>query len=188
MNDFVETDRLVLRQFTAHGADLLIELDSDPEVMRYLTGGEPSLPPAAVRERVIPNVLATYELWNGRFGLFAAYERGSGDFIGWFQLCPDREGPLDEVELGYRLRRDAWGKGYATEAARALLGKGFSELDLRVVWGETMAVNLASQKVMEKVGMSVVEEIPTPEDMQGVQGAERGGLRFQITKEQWDRR
>ena len=188
MSDFVETDRLVLRQFTADGADLLIELDSDPEVMRYLTGGEPSLPPGVVREKVIPNVLATYERWSGRFGLFAGYEKDSGDFIGWFQLRPEREGPLDEVELGYRLRRDAWGKGYATEAARALLDKGFSELGLRVVWGETMAVNLASQKVMENVGMSVVEEIPSPDDMQGVEGAERGGFRYEITREQWDRR
>ena len=187
MCDFVETDRLVLRQFTADGADLLIALDSDPEVMRHLTGGEPTLAPAVVRERVIPSVLATYERWNGRFGLFAAYEKEGGDFIGWFQLRPEREGPLDVVELGYRLRRDAWGKGYATEATRALLGKGFSELGLRVVWGETMAVNLASQKVMEKVGMSVVEEIPTPDEMQGVEGAERGGFRFEITKEQWDR-
>jgi len=178
----------VLRQFTADGADMLIELDSDPEVMRHLTGGEPTLPPAVVRERVIPNVLATYERWDGRFGLFAAYVKEGGDFIGWFQLRPERGGPLDEVELGYRLRRDAWGKGYATEAARALLDKGFSELGLRVVWGETMAVNLASQKVMEKVGMSVVEEIPTPDEMQGVEGAERGGFRFEITKEQWDRR
>ena len=125
MSDFVETDRLVLRHFTADGADLLIELDSDPEVMRHLTGGAPTLPPAVVREQVIPNVLATYERWNGRFGLFAGYEKASGDFIGWFQLRPEREGPLDEVELGYRLRRAAWGKGYATEAARALLDKGF---------------------------------------------------------------
>ena len=188
MSDVVETDRLVLRHFTADGADLLIELDSDPEVMRYLTGGEPTLPPAVVREQVIPNVLATYERWGGRFGLFAGYEKDSGDFIGWFQLRPEREGPLDEVELGYRLRRDAWGKGYATEAARALLDKGFSELGLRVVWGETMAVNRASQKVMERVGMSVVQEIATPDDMQGVEGAERGGLRFEVTKEQWEQR
>ena len=76
MSDFVETDRLVLRQFTADGADLLIELDSDPEVMRHLTGGEPTLPPAVVREQVIPNVLATYERWNGRFGLFAGVREG----------------------------------------------------------------------------------------------------------------
>lgn len=50
-----------------------------------------------------------------------------------------------------------------------------------------MAVNLASQKVMEKIGMSVVEEVPTPHEMRGVEGAERGGFRFEITKEQWDR-
>lgn len=148
MSDVVETDRLVLRHFTADGAELLIELDSDPAVMRYLTGGEPTLPPAVVREQVIPSVLATYERWNGRFGLFAAYERHSGDFIGWFQLRPEREGPLDEVELGYRLRQDAWGKGYATEAARALLDKGFSELGLGLVWGETMAVKPAVDRLV----------------------------------------
>lgn len=188
MSVFVETDRLVLRQFTADGADLLIELDNDPEVMRYLTGGEPALPPSVVREQVIPNVLATYERWNGRFGLFAAHDKDGDGFIGWFQLRAEREGPLDEVELGYRLRRESWGRGYATEAASAMLDKGFSELGLRVVWGETMAVNLASQKVMEKIGMSVVEKIPTPDDMHGVEGADRGGFRFEITKEQWDRR
>ncbi len=188
MSNVVETDRLVLRQFTVDGADLLIELDSDPEVMRYLTGGEPTLPPAVVREQVIPNVFATYQRWDGRFGLFAAYERDTQDFIGWFQLRPEREGPLDEVELGYRLRRDAWGKGYATEAALALLDKGFSELSLHAVWAETMAVNLASQRVLEKIGMSVLAPIPTPDTMQGVVGADRGGFRFEITKEQWDRR
>lgn len=162
MSDFVETDRLVLRQFTADGADLLIELDSDPEVMRHLTGGEPTLPPAVVRERVIPNVLATYERWDGRFGLFAAYVKEGGDFIGWFQLRPEREGPLDEVELGYRLRRDAWDKGYATEAARALLDKGFSELGLRVVWGETMAVNLASRRSWRRSACPSSKRSPPP--------------------------
>ena len=188
MTDVAETERLVLRHFTADdGADQLIELDSDPEVMRHLTGGEPTLPPAAVRERVIPNVLATYERWGGGLGLFAAYEKDGGAFLGWFQLRAEREGPLDVVELGYRLRRDAWGKGYATEGARALLDKGFSQLGLRLVYGETMAVNLASQKVMEKVGMQVVAEIPTPDDMQQVPGAERGGFRYEITAEQWAR-
>ena len=111
MSDFVESKRLVLRQFTSHSADLLIELDSDPEVMRYLTGGEPTLPAALVRDQVIPSVLNTYERWNGRFGLFAAYEKETGAFIGWFHLRPEPTGPQDEVELGYRLRQDAWGKG-----------------------------------------------------------------------------
>ena len=188
MTDYVESDRLVLRQFTSQDADLLIELDSDPAVMRYLTGGEPSLPDDVVRDEVIPSLLAAYERWNGRFGLFAAYEKEAGAFIGWFCLRPQRTGPLDEVELGYRLRQDAWGKGYATEGSRALVDKGFSELDVNTVWGETMASNVSSQSVMEKVGMSVFQSLPTPDDMQGVEGAERGGFRFEITREQWERR
>ena len=188
MSNYLESERLVLCQFTAQDADLLIELDSDPAVMRFLTGGEPSLPDEVVRDEVIPSLLAAYERWDGRFGLFAAYEKATGAFIGWFCLRPERTGPLDEVELGYRLRQDAWGKGYATEPAAALVDKGFSELGVSTVWGDTMASNVSSQRVMEKVGMSVVELIPTPDDMQGVEGAERGGFRFEITREQWARR
>lgn len=185
MTEYVVSRRLVLRQFTADDADLLIELDSDPAVMRFLTGGEPSMTDDEVRDQVIPNLLAAYERWDGRFGLFAGYEKASDDFIGWFCLRPEREGPLDEVELGYRLRRDAWGKGYATELSEALVDKGFSELGVHTVWGETMALNVASQQVMTKVGMSVVASVPTPEDMQGVEGAELGGYRFEVTREQW---
>ena len=188
MSDYLESERLVLRQFTAQDADLLIELDSDPAVMRFLTGGEPSMSDDVVRDEVIPGLLSAYERWAGRFGLFAAYEKETGAFIGWFCLRPERAGPLDVVELGYRLRRDAWGKGYATEVSSALVDKGFSELGVSTVWGETMALNVSSQRVMEKVGMSLVESVPTPDDMQGVEGAERGGYRFEITREQWARR
>jgi RimJ/RimL family protein N-acetyltransferase len=92
---------------------------------------------------------------------------------------------MDEVELGYRLRQEAWGKGYAGEGSRALLGKAFSELDVRMVWGATMFANLPSQKVMEKVGMTLAEAIPTPEDMMTVEGSELGGLQYQIVEEQW---
>ena len=93
MIDYLESQRLVLRQFTAQDADLLIELDSDPAVMRYLTGGEPSMSDDVVRDEVIPSLLAAYERWNGRFGLFAAYEKETDDFIGWFCLRPQRTGP-----------------------------------------------------------------------------------------------
>jgi RimJ/RimL family protein N-acetyltransferase len=184
---YLATDRLVLRPFSADDADLLIELDSDPAVMRYLSGGEATAP-EVVRERVLPGLLAAYGRWDGRFGVFAAYEKDGDAFIGWFCLRPEPGGPLDEVELGYRLRQEAWGKGYATEGSRALLDKAFSELEVRVVWGATMTVNRASQKVMEKVGMSVVGTLATPEDMQMVEDAELGGLRYEITKEQWEQR
>ncbi|MFE2064915.1 GNAT family N-acetyltransferase [Streptomyces sp. NPDC059467] len=186
MDTYLETPRLALRRFTADDADLLIELDSDPAVMRYLTGGTPT-PPEIVRERYLPNILANYAKWGGDLGLFAAHEKDGGAFIGWFILRPEPEGPLDEVELGYRLRQAAWGRGYATEGSRALLGKAFRELGVRMVWAETMSVNHGSRNIMEKLAMTLAETIPTPPDMETVEGSEHGGVRYEITKEQWER-
>lgn len=165
MDTYLDTERLALRRFTADDADLLIELDSDPAVMRYLTGGEATAP-KDIRERNLPNILAGYERWGGDFGLFAAQAKDRGAFVGWFILRPKQGGPMDEVELGYRLRQAEWGKGYATEGSRALLAKAFTELGLRLVWGETMSVNEGSRKVMEKVGMTVTDTLDTPPDMQ----------------------
>ncbi|NUP51541.1 MAG: GNAT family N-acetyltransferase, partial [Catenulispora sp.] len=180
----LETDRVALRFFTADDADLLIELDSDPAVMRFLSGGVPT-PPEVVRDRAIPSVLAGYERWGHELGLFAAYERDGGAFIGWFCLRPLRSGPREEAELGYRLRQAAWGRGYATEVSQALLAKGFTQLGLRMVWAETMTLNRASRNVMEKLGMTLVGNIPTPDDMMAVEGSELGGVRYEMTKEQW---
>ncbi|MCW2615058.1 MAG: GCN5-related N-acetyltransferase [Frankiales bacterium] len=188
MDPFVQTDRLALRRFTAQDADLLIELDSGPAVMRFLTGGQPTEPAAAVRERVPPRVLATYDMWDGRFGLFAAYATDSGAFIGWFQLRPEPGGPPDEIELGYRLRQDAWGNGYATEGSRALLGKALSELDVRVVCGATLSVNVASQKVMERAGMTVAEALPLQRTCSWSRALNPAASRYGITREQWEQR
>ncbi|WP_328323171.1 MULTISPECIES: GNAT family N-acetyltransferase [unclassified Streptomyces] len=185
MDTYLETERLALRRFTADDADLLIELDSDPAVMRYLTGGNPTAP-ELVRERYLPNILAGYEKWGGDLGLFAALEKNGGAFIGWFILRPEPQGPLDEVELGYRLRQASWGKGYATEGSRALLGKAFTELGVRNVWAETMSVNHGSRNIMEKLEMTLTDTIATPPDMEMVEGSEHGGVRYEITKEQWD--
>jgi RimJ/RimL family protein N-acetyltransferase len=182
---YLTTERLTLRRFTAADADLLIELDSDPAVMRYLTGGEPTAP-EDVRERDLPSILAGYERWGGDFGVFAAQDQERGAFVGWFLLRPKRGGPLDEVELGYRLRRAEWGKGYATEGSRALLSRAFTELGVRMVWAETMFLNNGSRKVMGKVGMTMTDTLDTPPDMQMVEGAEHGGVRYEITKERWE--
>ncbi|ELP65122.1 GNAT family N-acetyltransferase [Streptomyces turgidiscabies] len=185
MHTYLETERLALRRFTADEADLLIELDSDPAVMRHLTGGNPTAP-ELVRDRYLPNILAGYEKWGGDLGLFAAQEKDGGAFIGWFVLRPEPEGPLDEVELGYRLRQASWGKGYATEGSRALLRKAFTELSVRMVWAETMSVNHGSRNIMQKLAMTFVDTIPTPSGMERVEGSERGGVRYEITKEQWE--
>ncbi|WP_406483528.1 GNAT family N-acetyltransferase [Streptomyces sp. NBC_01615] len=185
MDTYLETERLTLRRFTTDDADLLIELDSDAAVMRYLTGGNPTAP-EIVRERHLPNIIDGYKRWRGDLGLFAAHEKDGGAFIGWFCLRPEPQGPLDEVELGYRLRQAAWGKGYATEGSRALLGKAFTGLGVRMVWAETMAVNHGSRNIMEKLEMTLADTIPTPPDMKMIEGSEHGGVRYEITKEQWE--
>ena len=107
VDTYLQTERVALRRFRLEDADLLIELDSDPAVMRYLTGGAPT-PPEEYRD-FMPRLVAAYDRWAGDFGLFAAYETG-GAFIGWFCLRPERDGPLDEPELGYRLRQTAWAR------------------------------------------------------------------------------
>ena len=186
MLTYLESERLLLRRFTSDDADLLVELDSDPAVMRHLTGGVPTAP-EVIREQYLPRILAVYERWDGNFGLFAAHERDGGAFIGWFILRPEPDGGPDEVELGYRLRQAAWGKGYASEGSRALLTKAFTELDVRVVWAATMLLNRASRRVMEKVGLTFACALPTPDDMNMIEGAELGGVRYEIAKVQWER-
>jgi RimJ/RimL family protein N-acetyltransferase len=151
---FLETERLVLRRFTGADVDALSELDGDPEVMRFITGGRPT-PRDVIRDETLPRFLRAYERFEG-FGVWAAVERSTGEFLGWFEFYPpDGRGP-EEAELGYRLLRSAWGRGYATEGSRALIRKGFAELGVRRVVAETMAVNAASRRVMEKAGLTYV--------------------------------
>lgn len=154
MHIFLETDRLLLRRFTEADVDNLVELDSDPDVMRFLTGGKPT-PRDTIRDDFLPAYLRYYERFEG-YGFWAAIEKSSGEFLGWFHFRPPRGGSPDEVELGYRLRKSAWGKGYGTEGSRALIRKGFAELGVRRVVASTYEDNLASRRVMEKVGMTLV--------------------------------
>ncbi|MCL7457521.1 GNAT family N-acetyltransferase [Micromonospora echinofusca] len=185
MSVFLSTPRLVLREFTPDDADLLVELDDDPEVMRYLTGGRPT-PPEAVRERVLPRILAHYRRAPG-LGWWAAQDRRSGAFLGWFEFRPTRDGDAREVELGYRLRRDAWGAGLATEGCRALIDKGFAELGVRRVTANTMTVNAASRRVMEKSGLRLVRTY-VGDWPELIDGAEHGEVEYALTREHWLRR
>lgn len=154
MRVFLETERLVLRRFTEDDLDNLVELDSDPDVMRFLTGGPPT-PRAVLQNDYLPAYLRYYERYEG-FGFWAAIEKGTGEFLGWFHFRPPKGSGPDEVELGYRLRKSAWGKGYGTEGARALIRKGFTELGVRRVCATTYQDNIGSRRVMEKAGMTLV--------------------------------
>lgn len=183
MQIYLETDRLYLRHFTPDDVDNLVGLDDDPEVMRYLTGGKPT-PRSRVEQELLPRILAYYDRLPG-FGYWAAVEKATGAFVGWFHFRP-REGATGtgEVELGYRLRRSAWGKGYATEGSRALIRRGFTELGVQRVFAQTMAVNRASRRVMEKCGLRLVR-VFYPDWEDPIPGYEEGEVEYALTRDEW---
>lgn len=154
MQVFLETERLVLRRFTEADLDNLVDLDSDPDVMRFINGGTPTSRDV-IQNEILPRFLRCYEQYDG-YGRWAAIEKSTGDFLGWFHFRPLQGTSPDEPELGYRLRKAAWGKGYGTEGSRALIRKGFAELGVRRVFATTYQDNLGSRRVMEKVGMTLV--------------------------------
>ena len=143
----LETERLRLRTFSADDEDNIVALDSDPEVLRYINGGTPT-PREFVRSKIIP-LFTTYD---GPFGFWAAIEKASDEFIGWF--CLRHTDDPSEAALGYRLRRSAWGKGYATEGGRELVEIAFAA-GKRSVMAGTYEHNVRSRRVMEKLGMTL---------------------------------
>jgi RimJ/RimL family protein N-acetyltransferase len=179
----LETARLTLRQFTENDVDNLFNLNSDPEVMRYLTGGVPT-PRDEIRDQMIPFHLAVYGRLD-RLGTWAAESSASGEFLGWFHFRPGQDSDITNIDLGYRLRRAAWNKGYATEGSRALIDRGFTELGVRRVFAHTMTLNAASRHVMEKCGLTLVGTTPYHGPFE-IEGAELGEVEYALTKAEWE--
>lgn len=178
----LRTARLDLVDFTADDVDLLVELDADPEVVHFITGGVPT-PRDEVVDDVLPAFLAYAERPDG-YGFWKAVERASGDFLGWFHLRPEKGHPPDEPELGYRLRRAAWGRGFATEGSIGLLDLAFGTLGARRVVASTMVAHVASQRVMEKAGMRRARTF-TQEWPYRIPGEELGDVEYALTREEW---
>jgi RimJ/RimL family protein N-acetyltransferase len=182
MTVFCVTDRMVLRRFTAADGDNLAALHGDAEVMRFVENGRP-VPAEVVRNRTLPSLLSEYERLGG-LGVFAAESSSDGEFLGWFEFRPPRQDALDDVELGYRLHRRHWGRGLATEGARALVRLGFTELDVRRVFATAMAVNHGSRRVLEKAGLRYVrtfhEDWPDP-----IPGSEHGDVEYELLRDDW---
>jgi RimJ/RimL family protein N-acetyltransferase len=182
MRVFLETRRLVLREFTMADVDNLVSLDADPEVMRFINGGTPT-PRGEIENDVLPAFLGYYERF-ASYGFWAAMEKATGEFLGWFHFRPRDDDAADEAELGYRLRRSAWGQGYATEGSRALIRKGFTEFGVQRVVAEAMAANAASRRVMEKAGLRFVRAFrqpwpyPIPRD-------ELGDVEYALQRAEW---
>jgi RimJ/RimL family protein N-acetyltransferase len=142
----VETARLQLRPLVEADLDALVQLDSFRPVREAIDPFSDILPPD-------PAALREYERGLlARTDFLGAVERSSGRLLGWFQVQPSADAP-GEIELGYRLRPDAWGKGYATEGAEVLLADALARPGVRRVYAHALLSNTASLRVLEKIGM-----------------------------------
>jgi len=143
----IETARLILRPETVADAESIHAMNTDPEVMRFIaTRWTFSLSEFVERQRE-----ALARLADKNYGGVAVVQKETGAFIGLCWLAPGRL--LDnEIELGYRYVRPAWGKGYATEAGRAVLAQAWERLGIGQVLAMAHPRNLASRRVLEKLG------------------------------------
>lgn len=181
----LHTGRLTLVPLADEHLDWEVELDSDPEVMRYLSGR------ASTRQ----------EVEAGHARRLAAAQRVDGlgfwvgllddEFVGWWTLQPahgpDQPDDPGVADLGYRLLRRHWRKGLASEGARELVRHGFDDIGLDRVIAQTLAVNAGSRAVMERVGLSYVRTFPTSMT-EPVEGVEEGEVEYELTRSQWERR
>jgi len=175
------TERMLLRRFTMDDVDHLYMLDGDPEVMRFLSDNR--TPREFIRDTFLPGVIRTYERFPG-FGHWAAIDKRTREFVGWFGLRLANDDAQGEPELGYRLRRRYWGQGLATEGSRCAIEMAFSMPEVQRVWAQTMAVNVGSRRVMEKCGMRYVRTFHEYFD-HPLPGTEFGEVEYEIQRGAW---
>ncbi|MBT2369845.1 GNAT family N-acetyltransferase [Streptomyces sp. ISL-10] len=185
MHVFLTTERLGLRSFTDADTDDLFALDNDPDVMRFINGGRPTSR-EAIREQTLPRLLRDCPCLRTR-SYWAAEEKATGTFLGWFEFRPLDDHSPAVVELGYRLNKAAWGKGFATEGSRALISKGFTDLAVERVTANTMTVNAGSRRVMEKAGLSFLRKF-TGDWPEAIAGSEHGEVEYELTRADWQQR
>jgi RimJ/RimL family protein N-acetyltransferase len=142
----IRTARQLLRRMTPDDAQGMFELNGDPEVLRY-TFDDPFASVGAARA-FLQDYRHVYD--REGFARFAAIDAGTGAFLGW---CGLRRQPDGEIDLGYRYKREAWGRGYATEASLASLRFGFDDAKLARIIARAHVDNAASIRIMQKIGM-----------------------------------
>ena len=143
----IETSRLILRTFTELDAKLIYELNRDPDVIKYTHDQVRDI--AHASEILTKTIIPQYIIYN--HGRWAVHLKPALEFLGWCGLKYRLE--LNEIDLGYRFKKDSWGKGYATEAAYASIRYGFDKLGLQRIVGRAEMDNIGSWKVLEKCGM-----------------------------------
>ena len=151
MKQILQTSRLLLRELNTDDAVRFYELNSNPTVIQY-TGDEP-FESIETAKQFLHNY-SDYDI-NG-YGRWAVIEKTSGVFLGWCGLKYSKTS--DETDIGFRFFESYWNKGFATESAIACLHYGFQELGLKTIVGRAMAANIASIKVLEKIGLAYEKE------------------------------
>ncbi|WP_445430497.1 GNAT family N-acetyltransferase [Chryseobacterium indoltheticum] len=146
MKTILKTNRLLLREFNISDAESFYELNLNPNVIKY-TGNS-----AFIDINKAKSFLENYSDYqkNG-FGRWAVINKSTEEFLGWCGLKYDED--LNETDIGFRFFEHFWNKGFATESAKACIGYGFEKLNLKTIIGRAMKENIASIKVLEKIGL-----------------------------------
>jgi RimJ/RimL family protein N-acetyltransferase len=172
------TSRLSLRAAEWADLPLLIELNSDPEVMTYQLGRAAT---AAETEEEWERRLTRQSDPSRGLGYWLGFE--DGVFLGWWSASSYAPDPATSG-IGYRLRTAAWGRGLATEGALAMVGQAFLDPGIERVFASTMAVNSASRRVLEKVGLTLTSTWMYETD-DPLPGSELGEVGYELTRAEW---
>lgn len=154
---FLETDRLILKPLSNEFFDSFKVMDMDPEVMNFIRKA------SLIEDEAMKNFkkLLTYNESYPGLGAFACIEKASGEMIGMGVLIHIELNPEnDKYEVGYRLMKSAWGKGYATEIAKELIRYGLKDLNLTEIFGTTHPDHVVSQKTLMKAGLKYIGTAP----------------------------
>ncbi len=165
MNLILETERLLLRPLELSDAKALFELNKNPNVHKYLW----QKPEVSIDEsiKVIEYVQRQYA--ENKIGRYATILKETNEFIGWtgIKFVNDHveNGNTNFYDYGYRLNEKFWNKGYATEATKFWLDYGFKEMEIDKMNAYTHAENGASNRVLSKCGMKLMEDYPDKDDV-----------------------
>ena len=177
--------RLTLVPLADEHLEWEVELDSDPEVMRYLSGRASSreeVEAGHARRMTVAQTVDGLGFWVGLVG---------DEFVGCWTLQPahgpDQPDDPGVADLGYRLLRRQWRKGLASAGARELVRYGFDDVGLDRIIAQTLRVNAGSRAVMERAGLTYVRTFPSSNTVP-VEGLEEGEVEYEMTREQWERR
>ena len=146
-----ETSRLLLRKFNENDLEPLLAIRGDPAVMRFSVSGPETR--EDIQTRYLPACLKRYS--RDGFGQWAVVRKSDRVCVGECGICVQEVEGAREFEISYRMRRDCWGSGLATEAARACRDYGFNQAGLRRLISIIESENLASIRVAEKIGMTL---------------------------------